>query len=98
MNWTLDRILKGARKLSASDVHLVRGVAPLVRITGEIRPLEGAPVDQAVLQGIVDEILVPKHREILEKTWQLCFSRFWPDVGRCRISVYYHAGCPEMAI
>src|SRR5262249_16724950 len=30
--------------------------------------------------------------------WQLCFSRYWNDVGRFRASVYFHGGCPEMAI
>lgn len=98
MMWTLDKILKGARRLNASDVHLVRGVAPLVRITGEIRPLEGAPLDEPTLQTMVDGLIVPKQKEILDQQWQLCFSRFWEEIGRCRISIYFHSGCPEMAI
>jgi twitching motility protein PilT len=98
MSWTLEKILKGARRLNASDVHLIRGVAPVLRITGEIRPLEGEPLEQDVLQAIVDELLTPHYREELESKWQLCFSRHWPEVGRCRISIYFHSGCPEMAI
>ena len=35
MAWTLEWILKGARSHHASDVHLVRGLAPAVRINGQ---------------------------------------------------------------
>jgi twitching motility protein PilT len=98
MSWTLDKILRGARRLHASDVHLVNGVAPVLRITGDIHPIEGEPLDESSLRTIVDSILSEKHREYLNQNWQLCFSRQWPEVGRCRISIYFHAGCPELAI
>jgi twitching motility protein PilT len=98
MAWTLEKILKGARRLSASDVHLIRGVAPVLRVTGEIRPLEGEPLDQDSLQRIVNDLLTPEYRDQLKSQWQLCFSRHWTDIGRFRISVYFHSGCPEMAI
>lgn len=98
MAWTFEKVFKGARRHAASDVHLVRGVAPMLRINGEIRPIEGEPLDDETLRRLLAEIVTDKHRETLERDWQLCFSRFWPDVGRFRVSVYFHAGCPEMAI
>jgi twitching motility protein PilT len=98
MTWTLDKILKGARKLSASDIHLVRGVAPALRVTGEIRLLDGEPLDEEMLRGMIAEMLTETQRKVFEKRWQLCFSRTWPGVARCRVSLYFHAGCPEMAI
>ena len=98
MVWTLDRILKGARRHSASDVHLVRGLAPVYRINGEIHPIEGEPLDEGTLRELLEEIASPRLRETLEEQWQLCFSKHWPGVGRFRISIYYHGGCPEMSI
>jgi twitching motility protein PilT len=98
MSWTLDKILKGARKLSASDIHLVRGIAPALRVAGEIRLLDGEPLEEPVLRGMVANLLSDSQRKIFEQRWQLCFSRAWPGVARCRISLYFHAGCPEMAI
>src|SRR5262249_55447227 len=47
---------------------------------------------------MVNELLTEKQRAVLEQDWQLCFSRQWPGLGRFRASVYYHAGCPELAI
>jgi twitching motility protein PilT len=98
MTWNLERILKGAAKLNASDVHLVRGVSPVFRVHGEICPIEGEPLDETTLRAIFDETTTPRQRESFEEHWQLCFSRFVEGVGRLRASVYYRAGCPEFAI
>lgn len=98
MAWTLEKILKAARRFEASDVHLIKGIAPVLRIGGEIRPIEGEPLDEENLTSMVYGLLSDKHREQLERDWQLCFSRDWPDVGRFRMSIYFHAGCPELSI
>jgi twitching motility protein PilT len=47
---------------------------------------------------MIAELLNEKQRQHLEDKWQLCFSRPWDNVGRFRASIYYHGGCPEMAI
>ncbi len=98
MNWTFERILKGARAHHASDVHLVRGVAPVLRINGEIRPIEGPPLEAEDLQALYESALNDAHKQLYEKEWQVCFSRHFPGVGRFRVSVYLHTGCPEFSI
>jgi twitching motility protein PilT len=98
MSWQLDRILKGAKAHFASDVHLVTGVAPLLRINGEIRPIDGPPLDPDGLKAMVDDLLTDHLKQRFEERWQLCFSRTWEGVGRFRASVYLHGGTPEMAI
>jgi twitching motility protein PilT len=98
MFWTLDKILKSARKYGASDAHLIRGIAPAYRVNGEIRLAEGEALDEAALRAMIDGLLNEKQREIFAREWQLCFSRHWEGVGRFRASLYLHAGIPEMAI
>ncbi len=98
MLWTLDAILRAARELNASDIHLVRNVAPAYRVNGDIRIAKGEPLDEPTLRRLLDELITERHHKILEEQWQLCFSRHWPDVGRFRASVYFHGGCPEMSI
>lgn len=98
MTWTLERILKGARAHHASDVHLVRGVAPALRINGEIRPIEGPPLEAADLQSLFEITLNAAQKTQFEKEWQACFSRHYPGIGRFRVAVYLHAGSPEFAI
>ena len=96
--WSLDKIIETARHLNASDVHLVVNVAPILRIGGEIRPLEGEPLDAEQLTNIVYGLLNEQQRAQLDHDWQLCVSKFWPEFGRIRMSVYFHSGCPEMSI
>ena len=98
MAWSIDNILKAARRFHASDIHLIMNVAPGFRIIGEIRPIEGEVLDAEQLTSIVYGLLTDSLRENLERDWQLCFSKHWPEIGRFRISVYFHSGCPEMAI
>lgn len=98
MSVTLDQILKAGRDLGASDIHLVRGIAPAFRVHGEIRLARLEPMDESMLRGIIDELLTEKHKKILEEEWQLCFSRYWNGIGRFRASIYFHGGCPELAI
>jgi twitching motility protein PilT len=98
MNWTIDQILRGGRELAASDVHLIRGVAPCYRVNREIRVARGEPLDEQCLQRMLSELLNEYQQQVLRERWQLCFSRHWPQVGRFRASIYFHGGCPEMAI
>jgi twitching motility protein PilT len=98
MNVSLDQILKGGRELKASDIHLIRGVAPAFRVHGEIRLSRHEPLTEEMLHSLLDQLLTEKHKKILEEEWQLCFSRHWPGIGRFRASIYFHGGCPEMAI
>src|SRR5919198_1313876 len=98
MSWTLNKIMKGARRLSASDIHLVRGVAPALRIDGEIRLLEGDALQEEDLRDVLGSVINDRQRQLLGDRLQLCFSGHWPEVGRFRASVYFRAGCPELAI
>jgi twitching motility protein PilT len=98
MPWNFDQILRGARELNATDIHLVRKVAPAYRVNGDIRIAKGEPLDEPALRGVLNELISEKQQRILEEQWQLCFSRHWPGIGRFRTSVYLHSGCPELAI
>ena len=55
--WTMERILKGARKLKASDIHLLQDLAPVFRVNGEIRISEGEPLTAETLQALLDEMI-----------------------------------------
>jgi len=54
---SIEKILSSARKHGASDVHLVTGIAPALRIHGEIRIAEGRPMSQEDLKSIYDSLL-----------------------------------------
>ena len=47
MAWTLGKILEGACARGASDIHLIRGLAPVLRINSDIHVSQGRPLDEA---------------------------------------------------
>ena len=73
------------------DVHLVRGVAPALRIGGDVQVSGGPPLDQETLERFIGELLTDRQRQFLYDQMQLCFSRYWEGVGRCRVTTRFRA-------
>ena len=62
---SLDQILRGGCELGATDIHLVRGIAPAFRVNGEIRLAKCEPLDESALRDLVDTMLEERHKRIL---------------------------------
>mgnify|MGYP000948606496 CR=1 FL=1 len=98
MSLNLRGILAAARKHNASDIHLLAGLPPMLRINGDIVPLKGAANDAAALDALMRECLNPAQLVRLETDWQLCVSLTFPEIGRVRITVYRRGGNTEMCM
>ncbi|MDH5491591.1 MAG: PilT/PilU family type 4a pilus ATPase [Myxococcales bacterium] len=85
------RILKGALAAGASDVHLRAGVPPMVRILGDLLPLEHPELHRSTIEATVAGLMawagVPR---MVGK--QTEFSCDVPDIGRFRTHVYRQRG------
>ncbi|MFC1671650.1 type IV pilus twitching motility protein PilT [Planctomycetota bacterium] len=92
-------ILKGARQYNASDIHLIAGLPPAVRVAGEILVVSNwEPLARDELNAMVDAVLTPLQRERLDRERELCVSFFHEGYGRIRLSLYHRVGVTEMAI
>jgi twitching motility protein PilT len=85
----LAEFLLGVIELGGSDLHLTSGLPPMIRVRGELHPLEGfrvlLPKD---LQEIVYSILTQKQREIFEENLELDVSYSLPGRARFRVNVF----------
>ena len=95
---TLAELIRAARGHQASDLHLIAGLPPAVRVDGEIIMANQAPLSREDLRRITDEVLNEKQKLHLEKEWELCFSMLDEEEGRVRVTIYYHAGSPEVSV
>jgi twitching motility protein PilT len=85
----LTEVLKAAVARGASDVHLVPGKPPMVRLHGEILPLEGLPALQGdETKKMIYSILYEDQRARFEESWELDTSLAVPGVSRFRVNVY----------
>jgi twitching motility protein PilT len=74
----------------ASDLHLTVGAPPILRIHGDLVPLEGYPVlGSRGLQAMLYAILPQRKREKLEEELELDMSYSLPGKARFRVNVYY---------
>jgi twitching motility protein PilT len=87
-----------AREKGASDLHLIAGLPPAMRINGEILMASGDSLDRDFVREVTLSMLNDAQRTTLEATRELCFSIWDEQTGRMRVTVYYHAGIPEIAI
>ena len=94
----LKKILALARRENASDIHIVVNLPPMFRINGEIVLADRPPLSKEDSARLCFELLNDEQKKKFENDWQLCCSLYEPELGRFRVSIYYHAGNPEMSI
>ncbi|MGO8823916.1 MAG: type IV pilus twitching motility protein PilT [Acidimicrobiales bacterium] len=80
-----------------SDLLLVSGSKPRVRIDGGLRPLESAQVLTGTeISDLVHSMLSPDQEAILEEHQDVDFSLSWQDKARLRGSAFHQRG--ELAL
>ncbi|HBL16353.1 MAG TPA: type IV pili twitching motility protein PilT [Elusimicrobia bacterium] len=85
----LVEVLTAGVQKGASDVHFVVGKPPLVRIHGDIVPLEGlAPLTADDAKKMIYSVLYDDQRARFEEQWELDTSLSVPNVSRFRVNVY----------
>ncbi|QBI21511.1 PilT/PilU family type 4a pilus ATPase [Egibacter rhizosphaerae] len=85
----LDEVLVQIIKRGASDLHLTAGVPPMLRLHGELEPMDEFDVlTPPELQKMIYAILTQKQREQFENELELDLSYQVPNVARFRVNVF----------
>jgi twitching motility protein PilT len=89
----LHEVLGLVLQYNASDLHLTNGLPPMLRIDGDLVPIQGYPaMEPDGLQRIVYGMLAQKQREKFEEQLELDFSYSLPGKARFRVNVYQQRG------
>ena len=94
----MQRLLAFARQENASDIHIVAGLPPLLRINGEIVLSNVAPLTKQDTARLSMGLLNEEQQKVFLRDWQICCSVHDAKQGRFRVSIYYREGNPEMSI
>jgi len=86
---SIDEILKAAKDMNASDMHLCSMSAPMVRLFGNIIPLEGFEV-RSVEQSEREllEIMNENQLQIFDRHKEIDFSYYVEGFGRFRTNIH----------
>ncbi|MBF0121884.1 MAG: PilT/PilU family type 4a pilus ATPase [Candidatus Omnitrophica bacterium] len=77
---------------SASDLHLVVGRPPILRIQGSLKPLELPVLEADYLKDVIYEILTDRQKAQLRETRELDFSYHYLNEYFFRINVHVEKG------
>lgn len=88
----LKQILSECLKQGASDLHLLPGLPPLLRIHGDLLPLkEAATLDAGSVKDIILTSMTDEQRNEFEKDLVSEFALTVNEVGNFRASVFHHS-------
>jgi twitching motility protein PilT len=85
-------VLQKMVQQNASDLHFKVGRPPTMRVDGELKPLETAPLKPEDLRSVGDQILPPKQRREFETEKEADFAIGVPGIGRFRVNMYQQRG------
>ena len=91
-------LFKSTIKQRASDLHLLAGIPPTLRVDGSLRYLTGyAPLKPAEIEEMIYSLLTPVQKELLIANKELDFSfgvggGNYGNLGRFRTNLYYQRG------
>ncbi|MFN0151460.1 MAG: type IV pilus twitching motility protein PilT [bacterium] len=84
----IDVLLRGVRDQSASDLHLTAGAPPVLRVHGEICPIEFQELTPEQCRRLLYEIMTDEQVAQFEKTGDIDFSYEIAGELRVRANVY----------
>jgi twitching motility protein PilT len=88
----MQSLLRHVLERHASDLHLSVGDPPIIRIDGELIPLELPPLSSGDLRMLVYSILSVRQRSTYELERELDFSLTIDGGTRFRVNVYWERG------
>ena len=74
---------------NASDLHISVGAPPVVRVNGELEPLDQPELDANRTRELIYSILSQDQRQRLENELELDFSYSLPGRARFRVNAYF---------
>ena len=85
---TIDAFFKMMNDLGASDLHMLAGQPPMLRLHGDIERIDYPPFDSEALKKILYEISPDIKIKIFEETGDVDFAYELPRVGRFRVNFF----------
>ena len=72
----------------ASDLHLSSGLPPMIRVNGDVRRLNVAPLEHKEVHNMIYDIMNDQQRKAYEEALECDFSFEIPGLARFRVNAY----------
>jgi twitching motility protein PilT len=86
----ISQLLALSVKNQASDLHLSAGLPPLLRVHGDIAPLDAPALDSAAVQALLHSTMNETQRQWFAQSQDLDFSFEIAGLARFRVNAFNH--------
>lgn len=97
MNEQLQVFLQKAVAQRASDLHLMSGSAPVIRVDGQLYTLSNLPISSESMYQIIQSVVLENRFKDYQHDRQIDFSIGYQN-NRVRCNAYYEKGNPCLAL
>ncbi|MDF3197742.1 type IV pilus twitching motility protein PilT [Pseudomonas sp. 1912-s] len=84
----ITELLAAGVRLRASDLHLSAGLAPMLRVDGEVWPLDWPVLESAQVADLLSPLLNNHQQKDFETSLETDFAFELPEVARFRVNVF----------
>ena len=92
-------MLKLLIEQQGSDLHIIPGAQPTIRVHGNLKAIESTPrLNPDQTMALIDPLLTNEQREYVELHQEIDYSYQFGDGGRFRINVYHASGALAAAL
>ncbi|MCH1490941.1 MAG: type IV pilus twitching motility protein PilT [Luminiphilus sp.] len=84
----ITELLAFSAKQGASDLHLSAGLPPMIRVDGDVRRINVAPLEHAQVHDLMYDIMNDRQRKDFEEFLETDFSFEVPGVARFRVNAF----------
>lgn len=93
---TIQSLLQTTIDRKASDLHLIAGYVPTIRVNGVLFPLEGPVLNTEHIESLLNPLLTPEQKTLFEANHELDFGYSF-GIGRFRVNAYFQKGTTAVA-
>jgi twitching motility protein PilT len=84
----ITELLTFAVKEGASDVHLSSGEPPMLRVHGDIKRVDHAPLTRDEVHTMAFDVMTDAHRRVFQEKLDIDFSFELGEIARFRVNVF----------
>jgi len=92
MPFVFEDLVRQAAAVSASDIFLVVGSPPMMRVSGLVRSMAEEQLDAAAVRELAYGIMSERHRSEFERAWERDLGLTVSGLTRLRVNVFYERG------
>lgn len=88
----IEELLKKAKEMKASDLHITVGIPPKCRVNGELMEMDEERMIPKDTEALLLPMVSEKHKVILEENGEVDFAYAIPMLGRYRVNIFKQRG------